>query len=130
MIKPPKLAPSHSDCCQSSPLLMPPLRLFEVLIVVRFLTPREKLLIMALLNRQWHCQILKHYSWVCLPKFGLFTLKSQFISLFDGFTELTRVDVPHFPGELLTSERMSKLSSAANVVIKDLTQFNQFIELA
>lgn len=45
---------------ERTPSLLLSLRDFEVSIIVRFLSAKEKLLTMALLSKRWHALISKH----------------------------------------------------------------------
>ena len=70
---------------------------FEVILIVRFLTPKEKVLLLANLNRKWKRLITKHYAWSSLPVRGRLCLLSTFADFFDGLSEFTKIHVPDFP---------------------------------
>ena len=81
---------------------------------------------MALLNRTWHRLISKHYSWTELPTPGPLCLFSGFIDFFDNFPMLSVIDVPDFPAELLSEQRIVKLETAKSVGIKNMARLDQF----
>ena len=78
--------------------LLPALHEFEITIIARFLTAKEKLLTMAILNRKWRRLISKHYVWSTLPQRGTNCLLSGFADFLDGFSEFTGIRIPDFPG--------------------------------
>ena len=43
------------------------LRLFEVVLISKFLSARDKLCTLALLNKAWNKFIFKHYAWYSFP---------------------------------------------------------------
>ena len=129
MSAPLRLARPRSKFKDLSSYLMPPLRLFEVASIVRFLTTKEKLVTMARLNQDWYRLISLHCSCASFPELGLFTLPSSYLSYYDSFTNLKSIKVPNFPGEMLTSERLSKLASADLVMIKEFSSLSYFNEL-
>ena len=61
------------------------LRDFETSIIAKFISAKDKLLKMALLNKKWSGLIKKHYCWACFPVPGPYSLISDFITFFDSF---------------------------------------------
>ena len=98
-----------------TPSLLLSLRKFEVCIIARFLSAKEKLLTMALLSKRWNSLISKHYSWEKLPTRGPKCLISDYLDFLEGFTEFTRLHIPHLPEELFTKKCLMHLEGAASV---------------
>ena len=94
---------STSEETKYSPLFTEAtLREFEVSIIARFLTAKEKLQIMALLNRSWNRLVSKHYAWTWLPERGPMCLLSDYLSFLENFTEFSGLFIPEVPSILLS----------------------------
>lgn len=52
---------------KNSPL-WPPLREFEVSVIVKFVPASTKLTVLALLNKSWSALLSKNYAWSYFPK--------------------------------------------------------------
>ena len=102
------------------------LREFEVSIIARFLSARDKLLAMALLNHRWHYLIGKHYFWSRFPEPGPFSLLTDFICFFDSFSELTGIEIPYFNAYFLTINRAELLKSEASLLGLSITSVRHF----
>ena len=100
---------------ERTPSLLLSLRDFEVSIIVRFLSAKEKLLTMALLSKRWHALISKHYSWEHLPSRGPNCLLSGYLDFLDKFDEFTGMRVPSLPEELFTKRWMADFEGASSV---------------
>lgn len=83
--------------------------MFETSIIARFLTAKEKLLTVSLLSKPWHQLVLQHYAWARFPTPASLCLLSRYIRFFDSFSELDGIDVPGFPAQFLTEQRISQL---------------------
>ena len=70
---------------------------FELIIIVRFLSAKDKLLCMALLNRKFYSLVNQHYSWTRFPVRGPRSLVSDSFDFFRSFHEFTRILVPEYP---------------------------------
>lgn len=86
---------------------------------------------MATLNTLWHQIISKHYSWSRFPERGPRCLVSSFLNFFNSFSELTGIDIPDVPLELLTEHyHIAKLQTAKSVAVRRIcTQESFFIVL-
>ena len=74
--------------------LLSRLRVFEVSIIARFLTAREKLTVCCLLNRSWFNSIYKNYFWARLPDFPPQVSKYQKIDFLRQFENFGGLDLP------------------------------------
>ena len=113
-----------------TPSLLPPLKEFEVALIVRYIPAREKLLTFALLNKTWHSLIFKHYSWSRLPQPGPMCQLSDFMRFFDSFPALPLVEVPEFPIDFITPHRMGVLEGAKFVGIKDVKGTHKLLKIS
>ena len=85
------------------------LRLFEVSIIVKFLTTKEKLTVLPLLNSHWLRLIYRHVVWPLFPNRSISFTLADFVTFFAKFKTLTGIIVPYFPGDLLSSSYLRKL---------------------
>ena len=97
-------------------------------IIARFLTPKEKLAVLSLLNKSWHRLISKHYAWTALPTRGKECLVSDYIRFFDSFSELGGVAVLDFPGQFLNPTRFKVLETAREITISEF-KIDEWISL-
>ena len=80
-----KLAPS------SAPSLLPPLREFEVSIIARYLSAKDKLATASLLNSSWNTLVHRNYAWSVTPSLSRTCLILPYISFLKGFTNLNGI---------------------------------------
>ncbi len=105
-----KSQPPQIDLLPSSPpKLLAPLREFEVSIIARFLSCKDKLTVAARLNSSWRALTTKSYAWTRLPSFSPDCLVSDFVNFFDCFPSVSCLHVPFFPGDFLSPHRVSSL---------------------
>ena len=96
------------------------LRDFEVSVIVKFLSFSERLKVLMLLSRSWLRFIFKNYAWSSFPTQSQVFLVSGFLNFINSFHNLAGIDLPYFPGSLLTPERIALLQTAESVSIHSL----------
>ena len=74
---------------------------------------------MALVKKSWNRLVSKHYAWLRFPQLGRHCLKTAFVEFLSKFQELAAIDVPHFPGNLLTNASIQHLERAHSVGIRN-----------
>ncbi len=100
-------------------LLLPPLKLFEVSIIVKFLSTQEKLSLVAPLSKEWHALIHKHYAWTRFPRPAGDWQAIAFLHFLDKFADLGNLEVMALPLKLLTPRRKYLISSARSFSLTD-----------
>ncbi len=51
-----------------SACLLHPLKLFEVVVILKFLHAKDKIGVLSRLNKKWQKTIREHYAWSAFPK--------------------------------------------------------------
>ena len=82
-------------------------REFELSIIFRFLSYKDKLLKMALVKKSWNSLISKHYTWSRFPKRCPHFLITEFVNFMNRFSELTGIDVTGFHKSSWQANRLS-----------------------
>ncbi len=100
--------------------LFPRLKLFEVSIVLRFCSTKDKLMNLALVNKKWHEVISsKNYAWSVLPLFEeelRWAYTRNVLALVDQISDFGKVvSIPSLTDELLYTLSSSILSSARSI---------------
>ncbi len=86
-----------------------PLRQFELLFVLRYLSTKEKLTCFAPLNRTWYAFTFQHYNWAQMPSLPDEKALLPFLSFLDRFHSLSGIALPFFPGDFINSGRFPLL---------------------
>ena len=75
------------------PKLLPPLNLFEVSVVSKFIPARLKLCVCACLSRAWHSFIFQNYSWASFPDLLYEQSREAVIEFLSKFDSLSGIRV-------------------------------------
>ncbi len=94
--------------------LLPRLKLFEVVSIVKLMPARSKQTVLALLNRDWQALISKPYAWACFPSEMPSHAYHHFSRFIRSFPNLESIKLPFIPSQLVGS-LIPVLSSASSL---------------
>lgn len=109
--------------------LIPGLRVFEVSIISRFLTAKQKLTVCCLLNRSWLHSVYLNYFWSCFPLFPPHVCNYQVLDFMKKFETFGGVEVPQLKIQLIKFIGIDKLSSAEKLSITGISSSKEFLLL-